>query len=89
MKLNHFSLDKIKKTKKNPIKIRNASPKLNILYNNKNKYIENSFLNKSLNNFNKSNSFIYKNNIYQKHNNNLYEEILESIEKEMKYLNTN
>ena len=89
MKLNHFSLDKIKKTKKNPIKIKNASPKLNILYNNKNKYIENSFLNKSLNNFNKSNSFIYKNNIYQKHNNNSYEEILESLEKEMKYLNTN
>jgi hypothetical protein len=90
MKLKHFSLDKIKNTKKKPIKIKNASPKLNILQKYTNIKKEPSFLNKTLNNFGKSNSFIYKDtNLYKKQNNIIYEEILESLEKELKNINAN
>ena len=90
MKLKHFSLDKIKNTKKKPIKIKNASPKLNILQKYTNIKNEQSFLNKTLNNFGKSNSFICKdNNAYKKHSNIIYEDILESLEKELKNINAN
>ena len=53
VKLKHFSLDKIKNMKKNPVKIKNASPKLNILQKNIYMKKEQSFLNKTLNNFGK------------------------------------
>ena len=70
IKLNPFSLDKIKKIKKNPIVIKNASthnnnnnndnikPRLNISIKKKNldNFNEKSFLCKTLNNFRKTNS---------------------------------
>ena len=93
-RLNPFSLDKIKNTKKNPIMIKKKNLELNILPKNKkiNNQTENTFLNNTLNYFRKSNSFITKDNINKKQlylsNDKIYDNLKESMEKELKLINS-
>ena len=93
-RLNPFSLDKIKNIKKNPIMIKKKNLELNILPKNKkiNNQTKNTFLNNTLNYFRKSNSFITKDNLNKKQlylsNDKIYDNLKESIEKELKLINS-
>ena len=92
IKLNPFSLDKIKKIKKNPImiknqKISNIKPKLNISSNKKKikDIYEKSFLSRTLTNFRK---IATPKNQLSLTNNHKYDDIINEVEKEIKYFNT-
>ena len=97
IRLNPFSLDKIKNIKRNPIKIKNPNinklnTKINILskINYLNENIDKSFFNKTLN---KSNSFMTKENINNNNklslsNNLIADDIIKSVEKELKDINS-
>ena len=95
IRLNPFSLDKIKKIKKNPIIIKKKNIELNKLSKNnqRNNQAEKTFLNNTLNNFRKSNSFITKDNINKKElylsNNKIYDNLKDSMEKDLKFINSN
>ena len=95
IKLNPFSLDKIKKIKKNPImiknpKISNIKPKLNISSHKKKikDNFEKSFLSRTLTNFRKTATPKNLLSLTNKNNNHKYDDIISEVEKEIKNFNT-